>query len=124
MNTKQAILGTTDPRALLLAAGVQAFRVSGGYVPSVAPENECSDPAFTFVEVNTIEVYEDSPYYDEVICEHAYIILDASLCHDCRTGLNSIHESIFFRWDWQQQKSHCEICGKSLRTGVHDDIPF
>lgn len=126
MTTRNAVIGTDasgdDPRTLLLQAGIAGMQAKAGYVPSVAPESECSLPEFTFVTSNIATAYDE--YNGEPEYDNCYIVLDCSLCYSCRNGLNGMHPTIYFWWENESAKDTCEICGADLRPAYNDDIPF
>ena len=120
MNIQDAVMGTDNPRDLLLAAGVQAFRLQAGYVAPVMT-GEGVLPQLTFAHAENYALFkytDDGGFY---VGRMAGIVLECKLCYDCCYGFECFYDPHVRFWSRLVNNECCECCGK---LHIKDDIPF
>lgn len=118
MSIQDAVMGTDNPRDLLLAAGVQAFRLQAGYVAPVLTEDD-GLPLVRFWQTDLR--YAWSLKRNQVyIGEMMVIWCETRLCYTCGDQLEAMfapHVRIYTLLD---EGEKCECCGDVFKT----DVPF
>lgn len=123
---------TDDERNMMLGYAVQSFRIQAGYIPKIAPENECNRVDFR-VEIDSryLHYYYQSQYaylsstQDESIGEVRQLHLYAKLCIDCATALETYYDSPTVSVISSLKADElCNACANSKYGSILDDIPF
>jgi hypothetical protein len=121
--SKQAIMGASDPRALLLQAGVQGMRLQCGYVAPVLTEDD-GLPMLQFAQRDLRYAWVSHDYndhhYQQYVGEMMVIWCQSRLCYPCAENLERLyypHARIYTMLD---DGEICECCGNIKK----DDIPF
>lgn len=124
IDLKSAVMGTSDPRALLQQIALHAWDKQAGYVAPVLTEDD-GLPVIKFGYVCNESLYAwseyEGTYYN--VGRLVQVVLDAKLCDDCRQNITDVFYPHFYIRMVIEAGELCECCSEKF-VDIFDDVPF